>query len=463
MKEFRGSIIALVLLVVVGGLYRMQEAPKETEVTKEQILFRFEKHDVRRVQIEPPSGDGLDLQEIDGKWVIANKNWNANPSMINRIKHQLHDLNARTLVTQQSDNPTLYGLGKNAIRVSLSFAEGKPISFLVGDPNPSAVSYYIQPLPGTAVYTVKKSAMDYFSHDSHAFRNPRFAQFDIKDGQEVLLRTQNKSTLLQRNGVGQWVYPEQGIDIDNDEMRSVLSKVAALKAVRFLDSPQGVLDFGLTEPLLSVRVSLPTEEVELSLGTSFQEGREKLSYVQRKGDPTIYIVRASLEDLIDLEPTSLRNKNVTKVSSKDIVRIRGFLTDEGKETAALIEKKADNWSWDDGALVSGSTPDRLASAIADLRVISFEQEKEDRKETAKIVFSTADSEQVLSIGTMIQAEPVEGGVSVQHYHAWIGKGHYTIDGHLLRVLNDLVREYKRKEESDAKTEALHNRIDNKED
>ena len=64
---------------------------------------------------------------------------------------------------------------------------------------------------------------------------------------------------------------------------------------------------------------------------------------------------------------------------------------------------------------------------------------------------------------MIQAEPVEGGVSVQHYHAWIGKGHYTIDGHLLRVLNDLVREYKRKEESDAKTEALHNRIDNKED
>lgn len=441
----------------------MQDEPNETEAVKEQVLFRFEKHDVRRVLIEPPSGESLDLQEQEGTWVIANKNWNANSSMINRIKHQLHDLNARTLVTKDSDNPTLYGLGKNAIRVTMTFAQGEPISFLVGDPNPSAVSYYIQPLPGTAVYTVKKSALDYFSHDISAFRNPRFAQFDIKDAQEIEIDAQKSQRLFQRDGTGQWVYPQQRIDIDDGEMRSILSKVAALKAIRFLDSPQGVHDYGLTDPVLSVRVSLQSDEVEVTLGATFQEGRDRLSYVQRKGDSTIYVVRAALEELVDIEPLSLRNKKVTKVASKEIIAITGVMNKGENPVSARIEKKADNWSWEDGVLVSGSTPDRLASAIADLRVITFEPAQENQKETAQIIFATPDAEHVLSIGDLVEIADDEEGIMVQHYYAWIGKEYYTIDGHVLRVLNDLVREHNRKEENDAKTEALHKRIERTED
>ena len=463
MKEFRGSLIALVLLIVVGGLYRMQETTEEKQEVQEQVLFRFEKHHVQRVQIRSPDGEEIDLLEKDGKWVVSNKNWTANPSMVNRIKHQLHDLNARTLVTQDADNPTLYGLGKNAIRVSLSFTKGEPISFLVGDPNPSTVSYYIQPIPGTSVYTVKKSAMDYFSHDINAFRNPRFAQFDIKDAQEVHVQSKDGAILFQRDGLGQWQYPKDSMDVDDGEMRTILSKVAALKAIRFIDTPQTVMDYGLNEPRLSIRVSLPNDEVEVTLGTSFQDGREKLSHVQRKGDPTIYVVRASLEDLIHIQPRSLRNKKVTKVSSKDINQIVGFLNEGGVQTLARIEKKADTWSWDDGAPVSGSTPERLATAVADLRVLSFDEVSTDIEEQARITYTASDQEQTLHIGGVASEVTDEEGITIQRYHAWIGKEYYTIDGHALRVLNDLAREYRRKKENDAKTEALHNRIDKKED
>ena len=463
MKEFRGSLMALVLLVLVGGLYQMRDTPEEKKESQEQVLFRFEKHDVQRVQIQPPNGEVIDLQEKDGTWMVSNKNWIANPSMINRIKHQLHDLHARTLVTQEADNPTLYGLGKNAIRVSLSFTKGEGIAFWVGDPNPSAVSYYIQPIPGTAVYTVKKSAMDYFSHDINAFRNPRFAQFDIKDSQEIQIESERRSVLFQRDGLGQWLSPKEKIDIDDGEMRTILSKVSGLKAIRFIDNQQSILDYGLTNPLLSIRVSLPKEDIEIFLGGSFQEGREKLSYVQRKGDSTVYVVRASLEDLVHIEPLSLRNKKVTKVSSKEIVRIVGMLNEGENQTSVLIEKKADTWSWDDGTLVSGSTPDRLATAVADLRVLSFEEKIQESNEDAQIRFLTSDSEQVLYIGGLASEVSDEEGITVQRYHARIGKEYYTIDGHALRVLNDLVREYRRKEENDAKTEALHNRIDAKED
>ena len=463
MKEFRGSIIALLVLIVVGVLYRMQDSPEELEEGKEQVLFRFEKHDVVRVEILPPSGERIDLQEKDGKWVVSNKNWNANPSMINRIKHQLHDLNARTIVTKEADNPTLYGLGKNAIQVSISFRKGNKTSFLVGDPNPSGVSYYIQPLPGTVVYTVKKSALDYFSHDINGFRNPRFAQFDIKDAQSVRIHSETNDLLFQKDSLGHWNFPKESLDIDTGEMRTILSKIASLKAVRFVDSTPSVLKYGLSNPILSVQVSLPQEELEVVLGASFKDGREKLSYVQRKGDDTIYVVRASLEDLIQVQPISIRNKRITKVSSKDIVQITGVLHEEEKLTSVIIEKKAENWSWDDGTLISGSTPDRLASAIADLRALSFEEFSSEQEEVAHLVFSTEDVEQTLYIGSLVSEVSDEEGLTMQRYHAWIGREQYTIDGHTLRVLSDLVREYRRKIDGDAKKEALHNRIDKKED
>ena len=454
MKEFRGSLVAIVLLIVVAGWYARQ-GNQEQEKNQETALFRFEKHDVQKVLIERPEGESIELFEKDGVWLVEGKHWRANPSMVNRIKHQLHDLDARTVVTEGANDSKLYGLGENGIRVSLTLSQGKTFSFLVGDPNPSEVSYYIQPLPGTIVYTVKKSAMDYFSHDLHAYRDPRFAKFDIKDAQEIHIKSEARELHIEKTGLGAWWLQKENIDVDEGEVRGILSKIAALKAVRYIDVPQGGLDYGLTEPLLIIRVVLPDREQVLWLGNSFQEGRDHLSYVQRKGDSTVYVVRAALGSLAEREAQTLRNKKILQVRAEEIIAIEGTLMGEA---TAKIEKKADAWGWEDGSLISGSTPERLATALADVRVLSFDEPKQEGTEQARLTFSTSEQKKTLYIGDVASEQSDEEGNVFQRYYAWFEEGVYTIDGHSLRVLNDLIREKKRKNQSDKKTEGLHDRM-----
>ena len=459
MKEFRGTLLAFLVLAVVAGVYVFVSGERHTETEQEKVLFRFEKHDVQAVEIIQSNGTNIQLQEKDGIWFVQAQGWRADPSMINRIKHQLHDLDARTKVTLQADEPTRYGLGENATRVSLLLDDGRKVAFLVGDPSPSAVSYYIQPLPGEVVYTVKKSAMDYFTHDITAFRDPRFARFDIKDAQEIALVSPQQQLFFRKTGIDKWILDTPSLDVDYTEIRQILSKMASLKALRFIDAPEGVLDYGFSHPQLRMKVVLPEEEKTILVGSSFTEGQSELSYIQLEGEKTIYVARFPIADLLSLTSARLRNKKICNVQDTEIISIEGEVLQGGQVGVGKIDFRAGVWSWSDGSLVSGSTPKRLASAIADLRVLSFAPPNAIREPYARIRFVTEEAEKELWIGGVAEERKDEEGNLFLHYYAWMGADTYLIDGHVWHVLTDLIREQTRKNEEDAKTKELHERME----
>ena len=182
MKAFRGTGLALFVLVVVGALvWLFKPAMFAPDPVGNPQLFQFEKHELTRVEVQRPEGDPVVLTERDGQWVIEGTGHEAGRSMVNRVKHQLHDLTARASVVEDADNLSLYGLGENAIHVILTLRDGEQVSFDVGDPNPTSVSYYIQPKASEQIYTVKKAAVDYYSLTLDEFRERRFASFDSKD------------------------------------------------------------------------------------------------------------------------------------------------------------------------------------------------------------------------------------------------------------------------------------------
>jgi len=457
MKEFRGTIIALVLLGLVIGLYYGTNRPQEKVEDKEVALIRFEKHELLEASIIYPDERKLHLKEKEGVWFVENKGWKADNSMVNRIKHQLHDLDARTKVIDAPQNPTRYGLGKNAIRVALKLSNDKKIDFLVGDPNPSAVSYYMQLLPGDTVYTVKKSAMDYFSHPESSFRDPRFARFDIKDVQELHITDPHQKIVIEKKGVESWRAKASDLDVDHAEMRRILSKAAALKALRFIDQQEGPISYGFSTPQLSMRIVLKKEVLVLELGSSFAVGKDQQAYYRLAGSDTIYVSRASLQDLIGLDVLSLRNRKVCRIQSEDIIEIEGEIF-EGVKGTAIIQNKASEWKWSDGSLVSGSTPKRLANALADLQALSFVA-FEKKTPSAQIRFVTSEGEKQLFIGPQAESETDPEGNSFPRYYASIDSEQYIIDAHVMRVLEDLIREQGRKTEQIRKVEELHERIE----
>jgi hypothetical protein len=103
MKAFRGSLLALVVLLVVGvvvWVVRPAMLFPPPKVESEPRLFEFEKHEMTKAEVTRPDGETIVLSENDGKWTIEGTNFVAGRSMVNRIKHQIHDLSARATVVE---------------------------------------------------------------------------------------------------------------------------------------------------------------------------------------------------------------------------------------------------------------------------------------------------------------------------------------------------------------------------
>jgi hypothetical protein len=184
MKAFRGTLLALIVLALVAGVVFLVRPPS-TEVTVDgegERLFTFEKHELVRIEVTQPDKAAVALVEEDGQWLIEGTEKVASRSMVNRAKHQIHDLTSRAQIEDPSD-VELYGLGRLATKVTLTLRDGTTLRFDVGHPNPTNVSYYIQREGDTYAWTVKKSASDFWLlllTDPKLARENRFATFDSK-------------------------------------------------------------------------------------------------------------------------------------------------------------------------------------------------------------------------------------------------------------------------------------------
>ena len=116
MKAFRGSMIAAALLLAALVLvWWVKPAVFEPTIVEGSNIFSFEKHELVRVAVERPGDESIVLLEAEGQWIIEQTGHVAGRSMVNRVKHQLHDLTARASVVEDTENLSLYGLGQNAI------------------------------------------------------------------------------------------------------------------------------------------------------------------------------------------------------------------------------------------------------------------------------------------------------------------------------------------------------------
>ncbi|MCB9745247.1 MAG: DUF4340 domain-containing protein [Alphaproteobacteria bacterium] len=480
MKAFRGTLIAAALLVVALILVRVfDKPPEDTKTTQadERPIFVFEKQDLTRAEVKRPDGVEIALKETEDGWIIEESGFPASRTMVNRVKHQLHDLVARAKVIDAPEDMSLYGLGPTqAIEVTLTLRDGRSIRFKAGDPNPSGVSYYIQPLPGDVIYTVKKSAVDYYSLDLEEFRERRFASFDSKDADSIEADLPGGGRLhLQRVDDEAWEMLEpEAMLVSRDKARGLLGRISVLKAQDFVqdfDAGSAVVDlspYGLDTPRARVKISFGSREpLTLLLGDVLPKedpNDDTHAYMLVEGEGNIYTARdAFLEDFIE-EPASFRLKRFVRLSGTDIAAIQGEIrrpVEPGDELLGVVTLRmvGDTWQWDDGLPVPGSTPRRLAMRIGGVQAEEFV----DDAPADLAPYGLAEPVAVLSVSTEDGAEARtlligdEGPSRVGFEDHTIRRRYmklaseapvYLVDVGVLEVLEDALREQGRKAKKD---------------
>ncbi len=484
MKAFRGTFIAAALLLVVGLAWFFFKPEVEKTTDGGPRLFEFEKHELSKVAVKRPDGTEVVLVEKDGKWTIDGTDFVAGRSMVNRVKHQLHDLTARATVVEDPDMAELYGLGDNAIEVELTMRNGDSLRFRAGDPNPSSVSYYIQPLPGDVIYTVKKSAVDYYSLNLDEFRERRFAGFDSKDVTRytAALRMDNAPEALDIEKVGErsWemLAPEK-MAASDDRVRRLLGRVSALKAKDFIElgatpSAADLAKYGLDTPRVDLTIRFASRDpLHLLVGNDAETDNklEELAYMMFADDDTIYVARRGMLDEYSADLSEYRNRRVVRMQAADVVAVDAELRarpDQDLEGSNGVRLAAGDWFWKDGVPVPGSTPERVARQLAEMEVESFVNDAPadlspyglDNPVARVVLTDTEANERIVLLGGEGEARvDLEGRESPRRFAAIEGDpGVYLVDERVLRVVEDMIREGNRKAKKDLEKAERRERI-----
>jgi len=482
MKTFRGSLLALAIMLGLALILKWQRpaffGPTMGEGSQ---IFSFEKHELIRVAVQRADDDPIVLVEQDGQWLIESSGHQAGRSMVNRVKHQIHDLTARAVVVDMPESPEIFGLGEHATVVTLTLRGGREIAFRVGDPNPSSVSYYIQPVGIDAIFTVQKAAVDYYSLTLDEFRERRFATFDSKDvtafTAKVRLPDAEYDLVMERIGPRQWnmASPVQ-MSADDDHARRLLGRISALKAVRFEDiDDEKLAALGFGEPRLDMEIRFSSRDpIHIRVGADAPKLSrfDALAYVLKDDDGTLYVARSGMLETFEKDPSILRNRRVVKMAAEDVVAIDGTLRadeDQGLSGEAGVRYAAEQWVWKDGVPVSGSTPKRVARRFAELEVEDFVDATDDDWARYGLTEPLAmirlrdrdDSERNIRIGAEGPAvEDPDGNPRKRFYAAVDGESAvYIVHSGLVEVVRDLVRESNRKAGRDAEKAARRERIE----
>lgn len=482
MKAFRGTLVAAVLLALVVVLVKVLDPGVEApEVVEEPPLFRFEKQELVRAEIERPDRSLVLAEREDGSWVVEGPGWTASRSMVNRVKHQIHDLNARATVIEDPEAPELYGLGQNAIEVDLTMRDGEQIRFLAGDPNPSNVSYYIQPLPGDRIYTVKKSALDYYSMEPHQFRERRFASFDSNDADRIEADLPGgRRLVLQRESAWQWWLEEPfRARASREEVRRLLGRVTALKAREFVeDHPEDLSRYGLEEPRARILVKFASRDpLDLRVGdpadpddSGAGKPRSQAYMMLGEGD-TVYLARDGLLQDFQVDPQDLRLQKFMRMRvgevSDVVVHLRAEEKDDPEGRVTYLYR-ADEWLWENGSPVPGSTPSRLAHRAAEVRADTIVADEvgdpsrwgfDDPRLTVQL--TTRDGAvRTLVVGDEAEPEIDPEGRERARYYARSDDSPivYRVDRGVVDTAEDAIREWSRKARREADKAERHDRI-----
>jgi len=485
-KQFRGTIIALVALgLLVGayfGLKPRELTPKERKelmkVEEGVKLFAFEKADLVRVDVTRADGT-ITLVEKPDSWWIEGTDMRASRQMVNRVKHQLHDLVSRATVVDDPGEPALYGLGDSAVYVKLTMRDGSIREFYAGDPNPSGVSFYIRRKQDDVIYTVKKSAVDYYSLSLSEFRERRFASFDSKDvdGLEAELPG-GKPLKIQRSGERDWDLLEPAQFAASDmEVRGLLGRISAMKAIQFGDETADPASQGLVPPRarITIRFSGGREPITLELGspTGEKDGEYPLAYARLAGESFVYKVRdVFLEDYM-VNPQELRLTQFGRMDQNKLVSLTaafapGDPDDQDLAGTVTVRQAVGEWQWDDGVIVPGSTPRRVASRAADIDSDEFVGEGGtdvaygfDRPTVKVDMVDQEGKSATILVGKSAPPTVDDEGHERPRWfakHAAYPEVYIVTDG-LVDVVKDLMREHGRHARGEAAEEERQARID----
>jgi hypothetical protein len=366
--QFRNTLIALIVLLIVGGYAFVNFYFSKPEAPKTALNIKAE--DIASVDLKYPDHELFIVRKPGEPWMITKpEGLKADQTTANNLARAIAECQITKTVEDKPDNLAPFGLDKPQVTVTVTTTKGKTLPGVeVGKVTPVGFSAYIKFTDKPAVMLTSSAFPSGMNKTVDQMRDRELMTFKVDDVKRLMIiPDQGPEIEIDREG-GKWkiVKPAQ-YNADPTQVRQVLTTLADAKVADFVsDAPTDVTQFGLVKPHLTVAVYTDKTSESLLFGFKQKESGKDGIYVRRGESTPVYTVHSWLMSSVDKSLLDLRDKTVLNFDPAKVDTVK--VDSDGKQFS--LKRAGGKWDLvDNGATTPADTPvvERFLDQIRDLK------------------------------------------------------------------------------------------------
>lgn len=367
--QIRNTIIASILLVLVGGYAYLVSQRQTTETVK---LFKIAPEDIVQIDLKYPDREIELTRGSGGKWELVRPiRADADQTTSDNLARAIADCELKKTVEEKPADLKPFGLDPPDVVVTVTTKKkGALPAIAVGRTTPVGFSAYIKTSEKPAVLLTSSAFPPGMQKKVDDLRDRELMSFKVDDVQKLLIEKDDGTAVEADRDGDKWnIVKPAKYSGDPTQVRQVLSALANARVADFIaDAPGSVNQYGLGQPHLTVTVFTGKENARQSLLFGFrqtEQGKDGI-YVRRGERTPVYTVHPYLMSDIDKGALDLRDKTVLGIAPADVQRVS---ITNGPAKFSLQRAATDKWQVVDGGKgnADAGAVERLLSTLRFLK------------------------------------------------------------------------------------------------
>lgn len=367
--KFRGLIVAVVVLLVLGGVlyWSQHHKPKETASTATPVIVKIDPASVTSLTVKQKGAPPVTLTRSGGsKWQItAPSQFPADDSTVSSMLSTLSPLNSDTLVEEQPNNLATYGLSDPSLEVDVTSKGNKTDRLLFGDDAPTGGGVYVELAGSPRVFTAGSYAKSGLNKSVADLRDKRLMPVEASSVSSMELDRKNENITFARVKDGWQIEKPQSYRTDNYQVDDMLTQLTGAKWDPSVSSEDAARDFGHATPVATVKLTG-------SSGTDTLEVRKEQDnyFAKSSALPGTWKVDSSSASAIgsDLDRSidDFRNKQLFDFGYTDPEKVEYH----SGSTSIVLTRTGNDWL-SNGKKMDSESAEGVVTALRDMAATKF--------------------------------------------------------------------------------------------
>ncbi len=369
--NFRNTIIALVLLILIGG-YALYVGKFSKPGEETQKLMKIDAADIASIDLKYPDREIQLERKKGGPWAIIKPiGADADQTAANNLARAIADCQLVRTVDDKPADLAPFGLVNPSSTVTITTFDGKTMPGIeIGKTTPIGFNAYIKTTDKPAVMLTQAAFQSGMNKTLAELRDRDLMTFKAEDVQKVML-TKDDGTMIEidRDGDHWKVVKPAPYKADDTVVREAISELVNSKVADFItDTPSDVAKYGLEKPHATITVYLKDgSQQSLLFGFKQTESGKDGIYVRRGERAPVYTVHEYVMSGVNRSLLDFRDKTVF---SFDPAAVDSVSVKESGDQFTIKRAAGGKWDITEGGKTSPgdvAAVERLLDQIRDLK------------------------------------------------------------------------------------------------